>query len=278
MRFLVKALPLLLLAGCFPNRPETPPLEPPEPVNAPPALLAVAVPVAKTIPLTPTRLTVREISGIKLEGVEFDSRNHHLIVADQANGPGTKFADAASAAASVRGIAAVNAGFFTPEGAPLGLVVAAEKTSGAWNSASSLGNGVWYKDSSGKAAIVRRESLSRSSAKTVHELIQAGPILVENSKPVGGLEGTKTSARTFILWDGGTRWWIGRSSPCTLAALGNAIGHNPVGGWKARQALNLDGGRSADLWISSQVPGGPLTRRTPWNRPVRNFLVLVPQH
>jgi len=41
--------------------------------------------------------------------------------------------------------------------------------------------------------------------------------------------------------------------------------------------MNLDGGRSSDLWISSRVSGGPLTSRPPWNRPVRNFLILVPR-
>ena len=40
-------------------------------------------------------------------------------------------------------------------------------------------------------------------------------------------------------------------------------------------ALNLDGGRSTDLWVSSSVSGGPASWRTPFNKPVRNFLVLV---
>jgi hypothetical protein len=41
--------------------------------------------------------------------------------------------------------------------------------------------------------------------------------------------------------------------------------------------LNLDGGRSSDLWISSAVQGGPLRERPLWNKPVRNFLVLIPR-
>ena len=48
-------------------------------------------------------------------------------------------------------------------------------------------------------------------------------------------------------------------------------------GWKIHRAMNLDGGRSSDLWISSRVSGGPLTSRPPWNRPVRNFLILLPR-
>lgn len=221
------------------------------------------------------RLTDREISGIRFEGVAFDSRNHRLIVVDQPNGPGSRFADAETAGRSAAGVAAVNAGFFTPEGDPLGLVMASGKRSGSWNSASSLGSGVWY-ETNGVMAISRREALGKSSAAAMRELLQAGPMLVHNGQAVGGLDATKTSARSFILWDGGTRWWLGRASPCSLADVGNALAHGQPAGWKIQQALNLDGGRSADLWISSKVSGGPLTRRPLWNRPVRNFLVLVP--
>ena len=109
----------------------------------------------------------------------------------------------------------------------------------------------------------------------MRELIQAGPLLVENSRAISGLEAIKASVRMIILWDGGSQWWIGRSSPCTLAALGQALINGNPAGWKIQQALNLDGGRSSDLWISGAVSGGPLLRRQPWNRPVRNFLVLV---
>jgi hypothetical protein len=169
----------------------------------------------------------------------------------------------------------VNAGFFTPEGTPLGLVVSAGKISGSWNSASSLGSGVWSEETSGKSSIVRREKLGRAAASSSRELIQAGPLLVENGEPITGLEPTKTSARIVVLWDGGSRWWIGRGSPCTLAALSQALSIDSPAGWKIRQALNLDGGRSADLWVSGSVSGGPFVSRPAWNRPVRNFLVLV---
>lgn len=264
MRFLICGLLALPITSCFPAKPlqartpfvqaavirETPPVESPAPV--------------------PPRLTVREISGITFEGVAFDSRDHRLMVADQANGPGSRFADSTAAARALAGIAAVNAGFFTPEGDPLGLVVSSGKISGSWNTASSLGSGVWYENHSGQSAIARRGALSRAEASAMRELIQAGPLLVENRRAVSGLEATKSSVRMLILWDGGTRWWIGRGSPCTLAALGEALA-----AWPIRHALNLDGGRSSDLWISETVAGGPVLRRSAWNRPVRNFLVLV---
>jgi hypothetical protein len=272
MRFLILALLALPLASCVPAKPVPP-------AAAPVAVAAVApVPSPAPLPSTPAappKVASRVISGITFEGISFDSRDYQLVVADQADGPGSVYADAAAAAHARGGVAAINAGFFTPEGAPLGLVMASGKNSGSWNSASSLGSGVWHAGPSGSPRISRRESLGRTAATGMRELIQAGPLLVENGRTVGGLESSKSSARSVIVWDGGTRWWIGCSSPRTLAALGQALADGEPAGWPVRHALNLDGGRSSDLWISGSVSGGPVMRRPPWNRPVRNFLVLV---
>lgn len=272
MRLFPGLLPCFLLIGCVSRPPVAPSPERAKPVVQPPAPQIVVAPQA---PAEPTRLVVREISGIQIEGVAFDSRHHRLAVVDQAGGPSSKFADAGSAARSIQGLVAVNAGFFTPEGVPLGLVVSAGNPAGSWNSSSSLGSGIWYQSPSGETGIARRGNPGPAKAQAMRELIQAGPLLVENSQPVSGLEATKTSTRIVVLWDGGTRWWIGRMSPCTLEAAGVALAGSKPAGWPVKMALNLDGGRSADLWISGSVPGGPLNRRTPWNRPVRNFLVLL---
>ena len=88
------------------------------------------------------------------------------------------------------------------------------------------------------------------------------------------MNNSKTALRSILLTDGGTRWWIGKTSPCTLAALGSALASGSPAPWKAQNALNLDGGRSTDLFISSSIPGGPVNRRGFLNRSVRNFLIL----
>ena len=219
-------------------------------------------------------VTRREIEGIRFEGVSFDAASHRLVVVDQPGGPGSKYPDTRSAAASRDGLAAVNAGFFTPEGAPLGRVISGGKPAGSWNR-SSLGSGVFTESSSGNLSISRRDAVS--SDTTSRELLQAGPLLVENSRTVSGLDGGKPAVRTLMLWDGGIGWWIGRSSVCTLAQLGAALVKGSPTGWKIHTALNLDGGRSTDLWVSGSVSGGPASFRPLWNRPVRNFLVLVPR-
>ena len=281
MRFLRTLLILPLLTACYradPLRSQS--ITDPLPNQKLQPKVETVKPITPTVstPLSPPRFTSEEISGITIEGVAFDSRSHRLVIVDQAAGPGSQFIDAAAAANASSGIAAINAGFFTPEGAPLGLVVSAGKSAGNWNTASSLGSGVWFEDTAGATAISRRENLGRSTARSMPHLLQAGPLLIENHKPISGLDTLKTSARMMMLWDGGTRWWIGRGSPCSLSDLALALSNSKPAGWKIHHALNLDGGRSADLWVSSTVSGGPVVRRSPWNRPVRNFLILRPRH
>jgi exopolysaccharide biosynthesis protein len=169
----------------------------------------------------------------------------------------------------------MNAGFFTPEGKPLGLVVSNGARSGAWNSASSLGSGVFAESSSGGLSITRRSSPSAFSG--ARELVQAGPLLVENGERVGGLDRGKSAVRSILISDGGSRWWIGKTSSCTLAALSEALASASPASWRTSYALNLDGGRSTDLFVSGKVSGGPISRRGFLNRPVRNFLVLKPR-
>jgi hypothetical protein len=272
MRIPFAAWSLMAMAACAPLRESS---QRPAPPAIPAPRQAAAAPQAVAQAILPPKAMRVERSGIVFEGVSFDNRSHRLRVLDQAGGPGSQFADAASAARSMAGLAAVNGGFFTPEGEPLGRVIAGGNAVGTWNSASSLGSGLWHADAAGRSAIRRRGNLHRADAGAMRELLQAGPLLVENGRAVGGLDAVKTSARTMILWDGGNRWWIGRSSPASLAQVAEVLADGEIPGWRVRHALNLDGGRSSELWVSPEVSGGPKMIRPVWNRPVRNFLVLV---
>jgi hypothetical protein len=217
----------------------------------------------------------KTIRGIRFEGVTFDSRSHRLRVIDQPMGPGTMYHSAQAATRKYDALLALNAGFFTPEGKPLGMVVAAGGRAGAWNSSSSLGSGIFSESDSGQLSITRRGS--PTTFQSARELIQAGPLLVENGAGVVGLDAEKSAVRSILLTDGEARWWIGTSSLCTLSALGEALASDSPAPWPIRNAINLDGGRSTDLFVSSQIPGGPFERRGILNRPVRNFLILVPR-
>lgn len=262
----------LALCACQPSRApdvirkKTSPISPPSSETA-----VLPAPVLST-PVGAATLSRKTIRGIAFEGVLFDSRSHRLLVIDQPLGPGTAFGTAREVAMEYRALAAMNAGFFTPEGKPLGLVVADGKRFGAWNSASSLGSGIFMESSSGNLSISRRDSPAAIGG--ARELIQAGPLLIENGRAVGGLDRQKPAVRSLLITDGGHRWWIGKTSLCTLAALSEALTSDSPAPWPAHHALNLDGGRSTDLFVSSSIAGGPFERRGILNRPVRNFLIL----
>jgi hypothetical protein len=215
------------------------------------------------------------LGAIRVDFVAFDSRSHQLTVADQTGGPGSQWADAASAGRSAGALAAINAGFFTPEGKPLGLVISNGQRRGALNRASSLGSGLYVAGGSGAPALLRRELANSRGGAT--ELLQSGPFLVEGGRTLAGLTPEPLRDRSFLAWDGGHQWIIGRTSPCSLAGLGAALANSQPAGFPIRHALNLDGGRSSDLWISAAIPGGPANIRPIWNNPVRNFLLLQPR-
>ena len=274
-------LPLLLISSCSPYEPSSTPIPKHAPTGPSVATMTTPEEMSKIFenpnpPTAPTSIT-RSLPEFNLEGVAFDSRTHRLRVIDQAGGPGSAFIDAAQAGSSQQALAAINAGFFTPNGQPLGLVVTNGKSSGSWNSATSIGSALWHESHSGSSCISRRSETNACTAQQMREVLQSGPMLVDHGLAVGGLESDKTSARSFIAWDGGTRWFIGRTSPCPLNKLAAALASGKHSGWKIHRAMNLDGGRSSDLWISSRVQGGPLISRPPWNKPVRNFLILVPR-
>jgi len=207
------------------------------------------------------------IGGIPAEGVRFHASTHRLTVADQSAGPGSQWPDAKSAGSGA--LAAINASFFNPDGSPLGLVITQGQRRGAMNRASSLGAGFFVESASSRLEILRREKFQGG-----REAIQSGPFLVEDGRTVGGLSETTSSARSFIATDGAGGWVLVRTGPCSLAGLGRALRGAGLDGVSVRTALNLDGGRSSEIWISGELTGGPRFTRPLWNKPVRNFLVL----
>ncbi|MCW1883185.1 phosphodiester glycosidase family protein [Luteolibacter flavescens] len=273
-------LTALLVASCAPQAPVEMPRAavevqsnaPAKPEVAAPSAAPAPAPVAEAPahPASAPQVIRTTLNGISVTAVVFDSRTHRLAIADQAGGPGSQWPDAASAARSLGGVAAVNAGFFTPEGKPLGLVVTGGKKISPLNRASSLGAGLFIGGTS--PALLRRGQATSSP-----EVLQSGPFLVENGRVVSGLSPDSSTARTVLGWDGGSGWFIARTGGCSLAGLGHALAGAEIRGVKARTVLNLDGGRSSDLWVSSTVSGGPVSERPFWNKPVRNFLVLVPR-
>lgn len=269
--------PINPLTALEPTKPLTPG---PEHEDAPkPLVKPRTTPFLHTPPPPPPRfLTLAyhhtSSNGVKLSLVSFDDRHHRLRVADQPNGPGSRWDNSKSAATSFRGFAAINGGFFTPEGKPLGLLIENGTRRGHINK-SPLGTGIYISASSG-SAIIRREHLATSSlAAKARNLLQTGPMLVENGKPVTALSKTSHRPRSFIAWDGKHHWAIGHTTASTLDALSRALAGNSPAGFNIHTAINLDGGRSSDLWVGPQVKNGNKTHRSLFNKTVRNYLVLT---
>ena len=265
---------LLTLASCTAGKHASPVLKQvptaASPAEPPPKAAATPGPVPEQPGRSPLAFRT-SVGGILIIGVSYDGRSHRIAVADQEGGPGSKWADAAAAAKPYGGVAAINGGFFTPEGKALGLVVSGGRKTGNVNRASSLGAGIFAEGST--PVLVRRERGSDSG-----EILQSGPFLVESGRSVPGLSTKSSSARSFIAWDGASGWILARTGSCSLSELSSGLAGAEIGGVKKiESALNLDGGRSSDLWISSAVQGGPLHERPLWNKPVRNFLVLIPR-
>jgi hypothetical protein len=209
--------------------------------------------------------------GIALTFVLFDDREYQLAMADKAGGPATEWPTAEAAARAHDAAAAINGGFFTPEGAPLGLVIEAGARFGSWNAGSSLTAGVLAVERSPR---LLRSRHWRSFSPTLH-LLQTGPFLVENSASVRGLSAEKPRPRSFLAWDGRHHWAFGVAKSATLAQLSAALAAQPVPDFNITTALNLDGGRSSDLWIGPSIKGGPTATRKIWNNSVRNYVLLI---
>ena len=248
------------------------------PGNTEPLPTEGVLPTSKS--LHPIRAQKAEVAGVTLTYLSFDTRTHTLAVVDQSS-PGADFQSAAEVSRAKNALASINGGFFTPEGQPLGVVYQEGKKSGALNTASSLGSGVLYVDQKlPQPTIARRATFQNwlnDPAFNPKEVLQTGPFLVEGGRSISGLSNNEPRVRSLLLWDGENHFAIAQCEPITLRNLAGALAKQTLPGFEVEVALNLDGGRSADLNVSSKVPGGPLNLRRWLNKPVRNYLIVKPQ-
>lgn len=292
----IMLLAVLALASCSPQpqiknaapRPPSPPITRPSNIikPSPPATVKNTTPPLKS-PVTPRANTPSQKlsplayhqtthNGIIISTVSYDDRAHQLRIADQPNGPGSRWLTAEQAAATYGALAAINGGFFTPQGKPLGLLIETGTPRGSLNK-SSLGSGIFISPK-GNPSIIRREVYTKKQTHwNAYNLLQTGPMLAENGQTISGLSKTNNRPRSFIAWDGQHHWMIGHASSCTLADLSLALAGRNLAGVTIKVSVNLDGGRSSDLWVSSRIQGGGKSHRGFLNKTVRNYLVLTPR-
>ncbi len=258
------------------DRPPIPPL-PTVPRADPLALPARAVsmitpqdpppsPILSALPSQshPLKVNSASLNGTTFTAVTFDRRNYFLKVIDQKEGPGTEFTGAEFAGQG--SLAAINGGFFNPDGSPLGLVITDGQSRGAFNSHSFLGTGIIDGENT---ILFHRKSYQKSS-----ELVQSGPRLVWDQERLIGLSKSKERPRSFVIWDGNNHFGIGYADRATLQGLANNLQAQPFEGFHIKYAINLDGGTSCDLWVSTQIPGGGFTKSSLFRKKARNYLAL----
>lgn len=190
-----------------------------------------------------------------------------LKVIDQPASPRRDLADAMSAAHALAG---VNGGYFDPKDAPVGLLISAGKQLSPKSSARLL-SGVLF-TRGGRVGIVRAKDFQKSAR--IENAVQCGPLLVEKSKPVAGLNDTRAARRTFAAVDESGGAAIGYCSSVSLAQLAEILavpkvaGARPIG-----RALNLDGGSSSAFWFADQDDAFSI----PELKTVRDFVAIVPR-
>ena len=230
------------------------------PQDPPPSPILSALPSQSH----PLKVNSASLNGTTFTAVTFDRRNYFLKVIDQKEGPGTEFTGAEFAGQG--SLAAINGGFFNPDGSPLGLVITDGQSRGAFNSHSFLGTGIIDGENT---ILSHRKSYQKSS-----ELVQSGPRLVWDQKRLIGLSKSKERPRSFVIWDGNNHFGIGHADRATLQGLANNLQAQPFEGFHIKYAINLDGGTSCDLWVSTQIPGGGFTKSSLFRKKARNYLAL----
>ena len=212
----------------------------------------------------PLRVSSTSLNGTSFTAVTFDGRDYFLKVIDQKEGPGTEFARAEFAGQG--SLAAINGGFFNPDGSPLGLVITDGQSRGAFNASSFLGTGIIDGENT---TLSHRKSYQESS-----ELLQSGPRLVWDQERLTGLSKSKERPRSFVIWDGNNHFGIGHADRATLQGLANNLQAQPFEEFHIKYAINLDGGTSCDLWVSNQISGGGFTKSSLFRKKARNYLAL----
>lgn len=202
--------------------------------------------------------------------VRFDSRHSTLRVVDQPEA--WSFGDTLGNSMRRAGaIAGVNGGYFHPDFAPLGLMIASGRQQGQFTR-SSLVSGM-MRVRQGEPALVW--NIESSSTAEATDLLQAGPRLVDRGLPVSGLNSSKMAARTFIATDGEQGWLIGVARTTTLSGLAHLLATpGLVSGLRVDRALNFDGGRSTALY--ARTSDGREISEPGWST-VRNYVAVVPR-
>lgn len=193
----------------------------------------------------------------------FSAEAATIRVVDQTQEPRD---DLAEAMEKEHALAGVNGGYFDPQDAPVGLLVSDGRKISSLGKAKLLSGVLWATDT--RVDISRHFKLNHR----VRDAVQCGPLLLEDARPVSGLNNTRVARRTFAAVDGNRHAMLGVCSRVSLADLGEILGlTNVTGRTNLARALNLDGGSSSAFWIAGK--GSIISEQ----KTVRDFVAIVPR-
>jgi hypothetical protein len=166
-------------------------------------------------------------------------------------------------------VCGVNGGYFDTEFKPIGLRVDDDRTLSPLRRARLI-TGIlleWNR----RIDVIRVSEFS--TTKRIVAAVQAGPFLVEGSKPIRGLNDSQQARRTFAAIAANDRGLLGVCSNVSLAELADILATVPVdGNSKIRRSMNLDGGSSSAFWFTRE--NGSVFSM-PGQKPVRDFVGVV---
>ena len=205
-------------------------------------------------------------ASARVTAIVFNEKQANLRVVDSPS-PGSATLENTLRHAGVP--AGVNGGYFHPDHKPIGLVVANGESIHSYEKAKLL-TGIVGAKKDGRVSIIRSTTYQKKPV-TYRDAIQCGPMLVEDSSPVAGLNAERIARRTVAATGSGGNAALVYITSVTLADAANILSlPNIFGTWSPTSALNLDGGTSSGLWADNIVSLPEIKR-------VRNFLGVVPR-
>ncbi|MCB0311165.1 MAG: phosphodiester glycosidase family protein [Bdellovibrionales bacterium] len=206
--------------------------------------------VAEDLELIEFDLPTSNLFPSKLTAVRTHRKRYRVSVL-RATSFGLKSADARSLCERSKAIFCLNANFFDERGLPLGLVVSRSIQHNGIHRGGSTLTGIFQVDSSGPSIIPR----SAYSSGSAFEAVQAGPRLIVDGDRVK-IKETAVSRRSGVCVDSQNRliFYLANSSlgGISFAELQSVLMVPPL---NCVDALNLDGGGSAQMYLSSKAPG-----------------------
>ena len=167
--------------------------------------------------------------------------------------------------------AGVNGGYFSPDFAPIGLLISGGKMIAPLQRARLI-TGVLSASARG-VQILRVREFSRR--EKISAAVQCGPFLVDHDEQVRGLDGSTSARRTFAATGTHDRALLGVCSEISLAELAAMLTTTRLAeDLKIQRALNLDGGSSSAFWCARK-DGGAFSIGE--RKPVRDFVAVVPK-